>query len=69
MKTIIGALLSNRRLAGPETSRTHWWLRIWEDPELSVVIAFLLIAVLASFYMATHYPLPEDIYALPMTIT
>jgi hypothetical protein len=69
MKTIIAALLSNQRLAGPETSRTHSWRRIWEDPELSVIIAFLLIAVLAAFYMATHYPLPEDLYALPMTVS
>jgi hypothetical protein len=69
MKTIIAALLSNRRLASLETSRTHPWRRIWEDPELSVIIAFFLIAMLAGLYMATHFPLPEDIYAVPMTIT
>jgi hypothetical protein len=68
MKTIVAALLSNRRLAGLETSRTDPWRRIWEDPELNVIIAIFLIAVFAALYMATHYPLPEDIYVVPMTI-
>jgi hypothetical protein len=65
MKT---ALLSNRRFA----EQTHSWRRIWEDPNLKITIAFSLIAalaVLASLYMAMHYPLPEDIFTAPMTTT
>jgi hypothetical protein len=58
MNTIIAAL--NRRPSG----ETHPW-----RPDLSVIIAISLIAVLAALYMATHYPLPENIYAVPMTIT
>jgi hypothetical protein len=69
MKTIVGALLSNPRIAGLATSQTQSWRRIWENPDLNVIIAFSLIAVVAALYMATHYPLPENIYAAPMTIT
>jgi hypothetical protein len=69
MKTIIAELLSSRRFAGVATSQTHSWRRIWDDPDLNVIIAFSLIAVLAALYMAVHYPLPEGIYAAPMTIT
>jgi hypothetical protein len=69
MKTIIAAFLSNRRFAGLATSQTHSWSGIWEDPDLNVIIAFSLIAVIAALYMATHYPLPEAIYAAPMTMT
>jgi hypothetical protein len=68
METIIATLLSNRRPTSLETSRTHWWHRVWKDPDFTVMIAFCLIAGLAVF-MATHFPLPEDIYAIPMTIT
>lgn len=60
MNTIIAALLSNRRLA----DHTHSW-----RPDLNVILAFSLIAVLAALYMATPYPLPEGVYAAPMTIT
>jgi hypothetical protein len=62
MKTTV---ISNRRLAG----QTHSWRRIWEDPDLNLIIAFSLIGVLAALYMATHYPLPEAIYAAPMLTT
>lgn len=58
-------LPSNRRLAG----QTHSWRRIWEHPDLNLIVAFSLVAALAALYMATHYPLPEAIYAASMTIT
>jgi len=64
----MNTLLSNRRLAGLATSQPHSWRRFW-GTELIVIIAFSLIAVLAALYMATHYPLPEEIDAAPMTIT
>jgi hypothetical protein len=72
VKTIIAALVSNNRLAGPARSQTYSWRRIWENPEVKVITAFSLIAmlgVLVALYMATHFPLPEAIYAAPMTIT
>jgi hypothetical protein len=69
MKTIIAAPVSSNRLGGLATSQTHSWRRIWENREFYVIIALSLIAVLAALYMATHYPVSEDIYAAPMTIT
>jgi hypothetical protein len=50
-------------------SQTHSWRRIWENPEVKVITAFSLIAVLGvlvALCMETCYPLPEVIYAVPM---
>jgi hypothetical protein len=62
MKTIIAALLSNPWLAGPATSQTSR-----EGLNLKVVIAFSLVGLLATLYMATHYPLPVGVFAVPLT--
>jgi uncharacterized membrane protein (UPF0136 family) len=61
MKTIIAALLSNRWLAGPATSQTSRG-----GLNLKVVIAFSLVGLLATLYMATHYPVPVGVFAVPM---
>jgi hypothetical protein len=69
MNAIIAAFLSNPRLAGPAKSQTLWH-RVWEGPDLKVVIAFSLVGLLATaLYMATQYPLPEDSYMAPITVT
>jgi hypothetical protein len=45
------------------------WRRIWEDSELNVIAAFSLIVVLAALYIATHYPLSQEIYTALITTT
>jgi hypothetical protein len=60
MKTFIAALLATSPV---RHTRDIAFLKV---SPLSVIIAFSLIAVLAALYAATHYPLPEAIYAVPM---
>jgi hypothetical protein len=43
--------------------------RIWENPELKVIIVFSLIAAFAALCVAIYFPLPEDIHSAPMNIT
>jgi hypothetical protein len=62
MKTFIAALLATLPV---RHARDAAFLKI---SSLGVIIALLLIAVVASLYMATHYPLPEAINAAPMTM-
>jgi hypothetical protein len=60
MKTIIAALLSVMPVR-------HTGIAFLKVSPLIVIIALLLIAVVGALYMAVHYPLPEAIYAAPMT--
>jgi hypothetical protein len=48
--------------------QTHPWRHDWQDLDsYNVIFAFSLIGALAALYMAAHYPLPEAIYAAPIT--
>jgi hypothetical protein len=64
MNTISATVLSNKRVAG----QTHSWRRIWENPEIKLLVAFSLVATLATLatvFMAANYPLVfEDLYAV-----
>jgi hypothetical protein len=54
---------------GPGRSPTHPWRRVLDDPYLNVITMFWLTGLLIALYMATHFPLPEEIWAALITTT
>jgi hypothetical protein len=42
-------------------SLTDAWRRLLDDPDLNVAMAFSLVALFVALYLATHYPLSEQI--------
>jgi hypothetical protein len=50
-------------------ARSSTWRRVWHDPDLSVIVAFSLIGLLVTLYMAKHCPFSQEIGAALMTIS